>query len=131
MPIMTASLKYVRFNSTKLTENAMTFIAYKILTALDFMHKNHLIHRDIKSDNVLYRLDGEIKLADLGFAAQLTVEALERQTRCGTVAWMAPELLDYKPYTSTIDIYSFGISIIEMCDGNPPFHHMKRDEKIY
>ena len=74
-------------------EPCIARICFNILAALYFMHSQHQIHRDIKSDNVLVGRTGEVKLADFGFAIALTQEDSKRTSVVGTPYWMAPELI--------------------------------------
>ena len=64
-------------------------VTKSIASALAFLHKQHRLHRDLKSDNIILGIDGEVKLTDFGFSAQLTQERPRRTSRCGTTAWMA------------------------------------------
>lgn len=102
-------------------EKQIAFICHEILQGLKFVHRQHRIHRDMKSDNVLINSNGDIKLGDFGFAAQLTTEKQQRNTIVGTPAWMAPELIEGSGYDEKVDIWSFGIIAIELADGNPPY----------
>jgi len=101
-------------------EKHIAYVCREMLKALAFVHSQHRLHRDIKSDNVLVDLDGQIKLADFGFAVGLTTEKKKRQSVVGTPYWMSPELIRGLPYDAKVDIWSLGITLIEMCEGEPP-----------
>ena len=83
------------------------------------------MHRDLKSDNILATYDGDIKLADFGFAVQLTKESNKRNSKVGTVCWMAPEIvLGQDKYDNKVDIWSLGIFAMELAEGDPPYFHL-------
>merc|ERR1712063_29054 len=111
----------VQEQSIKIPEGVIGYIMKKSLEGLDYIHSNHIIHRDIKSDNVLIGAGGELKIADFGYAAQLIKSARVRQTVCGTPYWMAPELIQGKDYTQKVDIWSLGVMMIECAENDPPY----------
>ncbi|XP_071282009.1 serine/threonine-protein kinase PAK 3-like [Agelaius tricolor] len=106
---------------TRLAEGEIAAVSRECLQGLDFLHSKQVIHRDVKSHNILLRLDGSVKLADFGLAAQLTAEQSKRRSAVGTTYWMAPEIFTRKLYGPKVDIWSFGIVGIEMVEGAPPY----------
>ncbi|CAA98433.2 Serine/threonine-protein kinase pak-2 [Caenorhabditis elegans] len=107
--------------ATRMTEPQIATISRQVLGALDFLHARKVIHRDIKSDSILLKRDGTVKLTDFGFCGQLSEEVPRRRSLVGTPYWTAAEVIAREPYDTRADIWSFGIMLIEMVEGEPPF----------
>jgi len=110
-----------QFDVVKMNEQQISYVCLQTLNALSYIHQNHRIHRDIKSDNILLNSKGEVKIADFGYAAQLTQDKQKRNTVVGTPYWMAPELIRGNDYGIKVDIWSLGIMVLEMLEGQPPY----------
>lgn len=108
-------------DSCPMSEAQMAYVALESCKALHYIHTLHRVHRDIKSDNLLISETGEIKIADFGYAAQLTQRKQKRNTVVGTPYWMAPELIRGMDYDTKVDIWSLGIMMMEMAEGEPPY----------
>lgn len=104
-------------------EACIAYVCKAMLMGLSFLHRQHRLHRDIKSDNVLVDFNGTVKIADFGFAVGLTEEQDKRRSVVGTPYWMAPELIRGLEYDAKVDVWSLGITAIEMAEGEPPHLH--------
>uniref|UniRef100_A0A5S6QJG6 Protein kinase domain-containing protein n=1 Tax=Trichuris muris TaxID=70415 RepID=A0A5S6QJG6_TRIMR len=112
-----------------LSEPQIRYICHELCEALRFLHKCHVIHRDLKAGNILLTSEGEVKLGDFGVSAKSSDSLQRRTTFIGTPYWMAPEVMicetfKEQPYGSKCDIWSLGITLIELAEMEPPYHEM-------
>ncbi|XP_062852412.1 STE20-like serine/threonine-protein kinase isoform X2 [Trichomycterus rosablanca] len=112
-----------------LTEPQIRVVCKQTLDALTYLHENKIIHRDLKAGNILLSSDGDVKVADFGVSAKNTRTIQRRDSFIGTPYWMAPEVVmcetsKDRPYDFKADIWSLGVTMIELAQVEPPNHEM-------
>ena len=94
------------------------------------MHNKNVLHRDIKSDNILSNMDGCVKLADLGFSVFLSKQEEYRKTKKGTPNWVSPEIAQGIKYSKEVDVWAFGCFAHELATGYPPFASISSNHEL-
>ena len=119
-------------NLCTLEEEQISVVALNVAKGLCYLHNEaNIIHFDIKAANILISKTSEIKLADFGVSEQLEGELNQADDLIGSPLWMSPEVILKEPYSNVTDIWSLGITVIEMADGcaplagNPPMQVIK------
>eukprot|EP01104_Vermistella_antarctica_P005921 TRINITY_DN16668_c0_g1_i1.p1 TRINITY_DN16668_c0_g1~~TRINITY_DN16668_c0_g1_i1.p1 ORF type:complete len:269 (+),score=72.09 TRINITY_DN16668_c0_g1_i1:84-809(+) len=106
----------------RMKEEQIAFVALQMLRALRYLHTMQIVHRDLKSSNVMMTIDGHVKLIDFGLACDLEDKEEGVAHTVGSPYWMAPEVIKGQPASYPVDIWSFGICLLELANGIPPYH---------
>ncbi|KAM9957549.1 hypothetical protein ACTFIR_009656 [Dictyostelium discoideum] len=113
-----------------LKEKEISLILQQSLLGLLYLHSKQIIHRDIKSANILLDETGQVKIADFGVSQQIQ-STFSKGSIAGTPYWMAPEILNQTDYNNKIDVWSLGIVAIELADGEPPLSEVNPMRAMY
>jgi serine/threonine protein kinase len=115
----------MRITDKSFNEEEIASVIQMVLKGLVFIHDKKKIHRDIKAGNILLNHDGYAKIADFGVSAQLMNSFSKKTSRIGSPYWMSPEVIARSEYDFSTDIWSLGITCIEMAEGEPPYADIK------
>lgn len=111
----------------KFNEDDAKFYGSQVFLGLDYLHNVDILYRDLKPENILLTNKGYLKIADFGFAKKVQGRTL---TLCGTPEYLAPEIIQSKPYGSGVDWWAFGVLLYEFVAGNSPFYQFSHDEML-
>ncbi|KAH0791702.1 TKL family protein kinase [Histomonas meleagridis] len=117
--------KRLHSDSNPLSPTKHTIIALGVACGLSFIHKKGLVHRDIKSPNILLDADDYPKICDFGLSRMISNDSEVMTGGTGTAQWMAPEVLDSKPYGKKADVYSYGILFWELLSHEIPYRGLR------
>jgi serine/threonine protein kinase len=106
-------------------KTAATYVR-DVASALDYCHSKHVLHRDIKPENLLIDINGRVKIGDFGWAVHTPTN--RRQTLCGTLDYLPPEMIEGTPHDHNVDIWALGVLIFEFLTGRPPFESSTQKE---
>ncbi|XP_019889251.2 myosin-IIIb isoform X2 [Ooceraea biroi] len=114
---------------SRLTDDQIAYILKETVEALIFLHSNHCMHRDVKGHNILLTEEARVKLVDFGVSSHLAATLARKNTSVGTPYWMAPEVIACEQqldssYDSRCDVWSIGITAIELAEGDPPLSEL-------
>jgi len=99
-------------------EANLAYVAKELLKGISYLHANQLAHRDLKSANIMMSIQGQVKLIDFGLCADMSTGFPRHMV--GSPFWMPPEMIQGKPHTYAVDIWSFAVSLLEMANQKPP-----------
>ena len=113
---------------TRYSSDFIKYTLYIVAMGLRDMHNSNVLHRDIKSENILFRANGEIKIADLGLSVFLHEQKMFRNSMKGTCNWYAPEIVKGQHYSRSVDIWSFGCFAYELATSRPLFFELRNEQ---
>mmetsp|Transcript_27340 Transcript_27340/g.49184 ORF Transcript_27340/g.49184 Transcript_27340/m.49184 type:complete len:210 (+) Transcript_27340:2212-2841(+) len=119
------------FKTKRLDEWSALYYVCELILALEELHEHNVIYRDLKPENILFDCEGHAKITDFGLSKELD-DAVDPMTKtfCGTISYIAPEVIRRRGYTKAVDWYALGIVYYEMLEGKTPYSHQRRDLTI-
>ena len=112
------------YQEVYLSESEIAHFIRQICLGLHYLHMQQLAHLDIKAENILLNLNGATKIGDFGLVREVSADRDSLTSMVGTSYWMAPEVIQRKPYGQKVDIYALGCVCLELAEGKPPRHEM-------
>lgn len=116
-----------RLPNNHFDEEESAKLTAQMTDALAYLHHKNIIHRDIKPENLLMDLKGDLKVADFGWSVH--APSTRRTTMCGTLQYLAPEMVEKTEHDESVDLWSLGVLIYEFLYGQPPFEHDNPEEQ--
>lgn len=116
---------------TKFPEHMVARIARQIVDGLDYLHKCGVTHRDVKPANILVHPSGLIKITDFGVSSAVDVPTMTGNALVGTPWYIAPEMLESRPYGKSVDIWSLGCTVLELATGRRPYHNLRAHAAMF
>ncbi|CDF33999.1 Serine/threonine protein kinase [Chondrus crispus] len=114
-------------------ETLVAEIARQVLSGLEYLHSNKVTHRDLKPANILVDSSAAVKICDFGVSRSENVQTINpgQQHMVGTPWYIAPEMVEYRPYTTSVDIWSLGCTVLELATGRRPYHELSAMQVLF
>lgn len=114
-------------------ETLVAEIARQVLNGLQYLHKNGVTHRDLKPANILVDSSAAVKICDFGVSRSENVQTINpgQQHMVGTPWYIAPEMVEYRPYTTSVDVWSLGCTALELATGRRPYHELSAMQVLF
>eukprot|EP00178_Gracilaria_changii_P028029 TRINITY_DN946_c0_g1_i1.p1 TRINITY_DN946_c0_g1~~TRINITY_DN946_c0_g1_i1.p1 ORF type:complete len:972 (+),score=173.77 TRINITY_DN946_c0_g1_i1:201-3116(+) len=118
---------------TAFPETLVAEIARQVLCGLEYLHANGVTHRDLKPANILVDRSAAVKICDFGVSRSENVQTINpgQQHMVGTPWYIAPEMVEYRPYTTSVDIWSLGCTVLELATGRRPYHELSAMQVLF